>query len=89
MATPPTPRQLRYLRILAARTGTTFSQPRSAREASRAIRALKARRVSKPWERHADAASVAEQRGANNATDVRGDEISGFGSSARWAGGSR
>ena len=38
----PTPRQLRYLRILAERTGTTFANPSTRGEASREIRRLKA-----------------------------------------------
>jgi hypothetical protein len=35
MPTPPTTRQLRYLRRLAERTGTTFTPPVTARDASR------------------------------------------------------
>jgi hypothetical protein len=86
MATPPTTKQLRYLRALAVRTGTTFSPPKTARDASRAIDGLKHRPVS-PWhERNADAVSIAEQRGAHNGTDVGGHEVAGYGANAHWAG---
>lgn len=88
MAKPPTARQLRYLRALAARSGTTFTPPGTRRGASRAIKALQSRRPSKPWERHADALSVAEHQGAHTATDIRGDEIAGYGANARWRHGS-
>lgn len=40
-ASTPTPKQLSYLRVLAARTGTTFSPPRTRRDASREISRLK------------------------------------------------
>lgn len=36
----PTQKQLRYLRVLALRTGTTFTLPQSRMEASREIRRL-------------------------------------------------
>jgi hypothetical protein len=86
MAKPPTPRQLRYLRALAARTGTTFTPPKTAREAARAIAALKNRATSAGYERYADSLSVAEQRGANDATEVRGHEVHGWGANAHWTG---
>ena len=86
MAKPQTAKQLRHLRALAARTGTTFTPPKSAREAARAIDALKQRTRSPGYERHADGQSVAEQGGANDGTAIRGDEVHGWGANARWAG---
>jgi len=42
MRRSPTPRQLRYLRVLAGQTGTTFTPPTSSAEASREIDRLAA-----------------------------------------------
>jgi hypothetical protein len=84
MATPPSPKQLRYLRALALRTGTTFTQPKTAREASRAIDALNNRPVSPGYEHYADSVSVAEQRGAHTGTAVHGSEVAGYGANATW-----
>jgi len=49
---PPTTRQLRHLRTLADRTGTTFTNPATRSEASAQIRALKTRRRDprRPWQ---------------------------------------
>ena len=84
MATAPSPKQLRYLRALALRTGTTFTPPKTAREASRAIDALKARAASPGHERYADSLSVAEQRGAHTGAAVHASEVAGYGANARW-----
>ena len=43
---PPTAPQLRYLRQLAQRSGTTFTNPRTRREASAEIRRLKTIRAT-------------------------------------------
>ena len=90
MPAPPTVRQLRHLRRLAQRTGTTFTQPTTKAEASRAIEALTARPFSSKVERYLDGErTLAERRGAHDATAVTDDEISGQGSSARWRHGSQ
>ena len=85
-STPPTPRQLRYLRVLADRTGTTFVNPRTSAEASREIRRLEQLpSLTRSTRRH-------ERRGLDNdrehlkpSSSVASDEISGHGSSATWA----
>jgi hypothetical protein len=86
--TRPTARQLRYLRQLAELTGTTFSQPSSRRQASREIERLRQRSRSPRHERREDgqavSRSLAEQQPASTVQD---DEITGYGSQARWANG--
>ena len=86
MANKPTPRQLRYLRALAERTGQTFTYPHTFAEASREIDRLKQARPSSHAERRIerrDRRPVAT--GPADAARVRDDEISGHGSSATWA----
>ena len=82
----PTPKQLRYLRTLAERTGTTFTIPRSVGEASRLIEAMKERkrtpRSDVQRERREVSHDMATRRG--DAAQVRRDELSGYGSSATW-----
>lgn len=77
----PTPSQLRYLKVLAQRTETTFVYPASRAQASREIKRLKrlpaALRVR----------SVEREPGHEPevyATAVRDDEVRGRGSSAAW-----
>jgi len=79
---PPTTRQLRYLRVLAERTGTTFSVPATRAEASRSIEALRGRKPEReaPWNRPGSAAD----RPPSYGTAVHDSEVSGFGSTARW-----
>ena len=81
-ATPPTDRQLRYLRTLAARTATTFASPTSRRQASDEIDRLIALSRAQP----ADTPEHEPPRRYEHsyATAVRSDEVTGFGSSARW-----
>jgi hypothetical protein len=87
MTKPPTTKQLRYLRTLAQRTGTSFSPPSTAREASRAIQALKTRPASSPVEVYLDVERTLEQRdGAHTGTAIGPGEITGYGSNAHWAG---
>jgi len=81
----PTRPQLRYLRQLADRTGTSFSPPSSFAEAAREIDRLKRRSRSAGFERRADRQAVsrglAEQQPASS---VRDDEIRGYGGNATW-----
>ncbi len=86
MPKPPTDKQLRYLRALAAQTGTTFSPPRSAAEASRAIKELQSRKRSPSYEQSADREAVARRRGASSGADIHPDEVRGHGSNAHWRG---
>ena len=83
----PTPRQLSYLRRLAELTGTTFTPPTTRRQASREIQRLSQRPRSSRKERRDDRNAV--NRGLADdgpASSVRAEEITGFGSNARWAG---
>jgi len=83
----PTPRQLAYLRMLAERTGTTFSYPTTSRQASAEIRRLKARprsgRAERLRERRDVQRTLAER--PHDATAIRRREVRGYGGSARWA----
>jgi hypothetical protein len=79
---PPSERQLRYLRSLAARTASTFAQPVTRREASREIDrliALSRSHTRPPYDAYRD-----EEQPLGYATAVRDEEITGFGSTARW-----
>ena len=86
LSDPPTRKQLNYLRSLAERTGTTFAPPSTRLQARREIDRLKARTPSGRHERSEDRDAVsrglAEQQPASR---VRDDEITGYGSQARWA----
>jgi hypothetical protein len=81
----PTRPQLRYLRQLAERTGSTFTLPQTRRQASAEIERLKQRSRSARFERQAARRAVtrglAEQQPASS---VRDDEIHGYGSNAAW-----
>jgi hypothetical protein len=82
---PPTSKQLRFLRDLAVSRGRTFVVPTTAAEASVQIDQLKKRRRSSHADRAAErftARQVSETRGP--ATEVRADEVEGYGASARW-----
>lgn len=81
----PSPKQQRYLRSLAEKTGTTFTSPRTRGEASREIARLQQLKASPRHERSEDRKAVdegLERRGGDAA--VRRDEVCGYGSSARW-----
>lgn len=83
----PTRKQLAYLRSLANRTATTFTYPRTSAQASAEIKRLQGLGQSSQADR------TREQRGVqrdlaerpDDAAQVRRDEVSGYGSSARWA----
>jgi hypothetical protein len=80
-------KQLRYLRLLAEQTGTTFTPPASAQEASRAIEEMRGRRRTSRGEiareRGAVSRDMATRRG--DAAQVRAQEVSGYGAHAAWA----
>ncbi len=74
----PTPRQLRYLRALAEKTGTTFVSPSTRAQASSEIDRL-SRLPREPRRR-----DIVEDDRAVYATAVQAEEVVGFGSSATW-----
>jgi hypothetical protein len=83
---PPTAKQLRYLRDLSSSRGETFVVPRSRSEASAEIDRLRTRRRSSGADRAAerfDARRISDRWAP--ATNVRPEEIEGYGSTARWA----
>lgn len=81
------PKQLRYLRLLADQTGETFALPATARAASLEIKRLKERKKLSRVERRREdlGASVQASAMAGDAARVRGAELSGYGSSAAWS----
>jgi hypothetical protein len=83
----PTPRQLAYLRSLAARSGQTFAYPRTRLQASREIQRLKSETASSRTERSIEHKEIADAiaHGPDDAARVRGDEITGYGSTCRWS----
>ncbi|MFL5844330.1 MAG: hypothetical protein ACJ762_06520 [Solirubrobacteraceae bacterium] len=82
----PTPKQLAFLRTLAARTGETFTYPQTAAQASAEIDRLKQRRPSSRIEQRLDrdAISTALADRPHDATRIREDETTGHGSTAAW-----
>ena len=89
-----TRKQLKYLRVLAEQTGTSFARPTSKAEASAEITRLK-KLLPTPKDDRELARSDArrEKRQVqddlaarpDDATRYRADEIAGHGSNARWA----
>lgn len=81
----PTPKQLAYLRTLAERCGETFAIPARRREASEEIKRLKGRQATSRADRSRERRQVARDMAERGpASTVRDDEITGYGSSARW-----
>jgi hypothetical protein len=76
----PTPKQLRYLRVLAEQTGTTFIPPTSTVEASSEIDRLAA--LKRERGRHRELPDSSEQ--VVYATAPAPEEVSGWGSTATW-----
>src|SRR6202020_1523189 len=86
MPSKPTSRQLNYLRVLANRTGQTFSNPKTRAEASLEIKRLKSARPSSRVEVRIERKQIADQiaSGPEDAAGVLDSEIAGHGSSATW-----
>lgn len=82
----PTPKQLAYLRVLAQRTGETFTYPQTIAQASAEIERLLKRpsstRVEQSLDRREVQTALAERPA--DATRIREDETAGYGSSAKW-----
>jgi len=86
-ALKPTPKQLRYLRILAQRTGTSFAYPATIDDASIDITRLTKLTASSRADRTRERRDVQRdmQTRPTDATAVRARDVRGYGSSARWA----
>jgi hypothetical protein len=87
--TPPSARQLAYLRRPALRTGTTFTPPTTSHQASAEIRRVKA--ITRTGFTFAELEAEKTAREANSditlpATAFRDDEVEGFGATATWKG---
>ena len=84
----PTPGQLRYMRVLAAQTGTTFVSPRTRVQASRKIDRMRrlrdTTRTARAEVEEVETEDHAEREKLVYATAVQPEEVSGFGSSASW-----
>jgi hypothetical protein len=80
--TAPTERQLRYLRVLASATATTFESPATRAEASRQIDRL--RKIERAPHTSALLEADVDVERLAYATAVHPDEVDGYGSSARW-----
>jgi hypothetical protein len=88
-ANRPTPRQLKYLRYLAAKTGTSFTYPHTFAQADAEIKRLKAIKAT--------GFTFAVLKAENEARDLHGDppltygtapaddEIVGCGVTATWS----
>ena len=81
----PTPKQLRTLRSLALSRGQTFSYPKTKAQASVEIQRLLRMRGQGAIDRQIEADDLERITGPRDATAIRDDEVSGHGSSARWA----
>lgn len=83
----PTPAQLRYLRTLTQRTGTTFAAPATRAAASAEIQRLRGLPASHRGDAQRERRDVCAdlQSGHGDATRYQPDEIRGYGSSAQWA----
>jgi hypothetical protein len=88
----PSNAQLSYLRTLANQTATTFASPTTKSEASREIQRLKTlasstdhylERDNMRRDRRHISTDLAERPA--DATAIRDDEVTGWGSSAHWA----
>jgi Protein of unknown function (DUF3072) len=87
----PTPRQQRYLRQLAEQTGTSFTPPASKAQASREIKRLEGCARDPRADRIRDQRAVQAdmQAGAGDSVRHGRADTRGYGSSARWAHGTR
>lgn len=83
---PPTARQRRALHNLASSRGQSFTYPMTRTQASAEIKRLMGLRPSSRLERTRERDTAkALPVDLTNAASVRDDEITGYGSTARWA----
>ena len=87
VAVKPTPKQLAYLKTLAAKTGTTFAYPQTRQQASAEIKRLQAQPRSSAGDARRERRAVQRdlQTRPDDATAIRPRDVRGYGSSARWA----
>ncbi len=83
-----TRKQLNYLRALAQRTGQTFAYPQTMEDASNEIDRLKGVRKTPTADRRREHRDIQDDlaTGRGDAARVRDDELSGYGTTATWAG---
>ncbi|MDP8968650.1 MAG: hypothetical protein M3N04_08620 [Actinomycetota bacterium] len=83
----PTPKQLAYLKGLAEKTGTTFAYPATSQQASAEIKRLKAQPRTSASDRTRERRAVQRdlQTRRDDATAIRERDVTGYGSTARWA----
>jgi hypothetical protein len=77
-----TPKQLRYLRVLAEQTGTSFTSPESSSHASREIQRLS--ELKKARGRYVELPENEDSSHLVYGTAPEADEIEGSGSHASW-----
>lgn len=84
----PSPEQIQYLKDLAAKTGRSFAWPATGKEASAEIRKLLRKPKTSAGDRRRELREVQSDMasGRGGAARVRDDELSGYGSTGRWAG---
>ena len=84
----PTPKQFNYLRALAQRTGQTFTRPTTMEAASEEIDRLKGVKATPRSDRRRELREIQDDlaTGRGDAARVRENEVSGYGSTATWAG---
>jgi hypothetical protein len=86
ISSPPTTKQLSYLRDLALGRGQSFAYPETFEEANREIKRLLGEKRTSAAERRREVRAVRDdmttRRG--DAAGVRLDELGGYGSSAHW-----
>ncbi len=82
----PSRKQLNFLRRLASEKGQTFTYPQTSGQATAEIRRLLDQTSSSRVERYLDREAVSVMRAERpyDATQVRRDEIMGYGSTATW-----
>jgi hypothetical protein len=82
----PSKKQLALLRSLATERGQSFAYPQTSAEADLAIKRLKkGKRLSRSDRAREDrAVREAMSAGRGDASRVRPEELSGYGSEARW-----
>ena len=84
--TPPSTKQLNYLKALARRTGQTFPWPKTGSQASAEIARLKRTHASTPADRAIEQRDDrAGREAAEDAIAVHGFEVVGYGSNCRWS----
>ena len=83
----PTAKQLAYLRTLTHRSGQTFTPPRTRADASREIQRLRAATPTDADEGRRERRDIRDALNSSSGASapIREHEISGYGSSCKWA----